>query len=61
MKKYWIDFSGYCLVRAKTEDQAVELAYKQLTFHNTADIDNITFNVEGEGIDPIESEDENNV
>lgn len=58
MNTYWIDFNGYCRVRAQTEDQAIELAFRQITFHNTADIDNFVFDIEG--VEPCGSEDEVN-
>ena len=63
MKRYyWIDFNGFCRVRAQTKKQALDLAYGQLAFINTADIDNFSFNIENiSSAELCESEDENNV
>ena len=47
MSKFWIDFQGYCLVEAKTADEAIDKVWKNFPSHIISNDDETTFEVDG--------------
>lgn len=47
MPKFWIDFSGYCMVEAPNKEQAEEQFYRNFHLDISNPICNETYEIEG--------------